>query len=211
MRSQLLPPGSGNSGRSAAHREDSMRTTRQEMLRLRSRCTAVVPVSLARQPGERALPQRSRGKCWLASAPSRACDSLVQQGEKDVAMLERYVARIAFFHSLDSRISDGIPTPLFMRGVYGVAGAVFARPRAEALDFLLGHGRSHANGLPSARNRRCASTTTTSSCRSDIHEAVLDMQCRVSMRSRHEPSGADCSERSTETILTSKVGCLAST
>jgi hypothetical protein len=108
--------------------EDSMRTTRQEMLRLAeplhnqwfpshshtdlsgdAHLNAVVGEVLARIGAEHAHR-----------------DSLVQQGEKDVAMLEKYVRDHRVLSLADFSNLRVIPTPLFMRGIYGVAGAVFA-------------------------------------------------------------------------------------
>jgi len=55
-------------------------------------------------------------------------DSLLQQAKTDVAVLTR-VVRDRRIVSLDSFPNlQVIPTPEFMRGVYGVAGAVFAPP-----------------------------------------------------------------------------------
>jgi hypothetical protein len=53
-------------------------------------------------------------------------DSLVEQGMKDVEMLERFVREHRIISLTDFSNIRVIPTPLFMRGIYGVAGAVFA-------------------------------------------------------------------------------------
>lgn len=53
-------------------------------------------------------------------------DSLVQQGMKDVAELEKMVVDKRILSLADFSNLRVIPTPPFMRGIYGVAGAVFA-------------------------------------------------------------------------------------
>jgi hypothetical protein len=109
--------------------EDSMRTTRKAMLVLArplhdkwfpdhrhtgdstAVLNAVVSETLARIGGEHA---------------NR--DSLLQAAKSDVSALER-VVRDKRIISIDSFPNlQVIPTPEFMRGVYGVAGAVFAPP-----------------------------------------------------------------------------------
>jgi hypothetical protein len=109
--------------------EDSMRNTRAEMLVLArplhdkwfpghhhtgdstAVLNAIVSETLARIGAEHA---------------NR--DSLLQQAKTDVAVLTR-VVRDQRIVSLDSFPNlQVIPTPEFMRGVYGVAGAVFAPP-----------------------------------------------------------------------------------
>ena len=53
-------------------------------------------------------------------------DSLVEQGMKDVAELEKIVVDKRLLSLADFSNLRVIPTPPFMRGIYGVAGAVFA-------------------------------------------------------------------------------------
>lgn len=53
-------------------------------------------------------------------------DSLMTQAERDVAMLERYVVEHRILSLRDFSNLKVIETPKFMRGIYGVAGAVFA-------------------------------------------------------------------------------------
>lgn len=53
-------------------------------------------------------------------------DSLMTQAERDVAMLERYVVDNRILSLRDFSNLKVIETPKFMRGIYGVAGAVFA-------------------------------------------------------------------------------------
>ncbi len=53
-------------------------------------------------------------------------DSLMTQAERDVSMLERYVTDHRLLSLRDFSNLKVIETPKFMRGIYGVAGAVFA-------------------------------------------------------------------------------------
>ena len=53
-------------------------------------------------------------------------DSLMTQAERDVTMLERFVVSHRLLSLSDFSNLKVIETPKFMRGVYGVAGAVFA-------------------------------------------------------------------------------------
>lgn len=53
-------------------------------------------------------------------------DALVNQAMKDVAMLEKMVVDKRILSLADFSNLRVIPTPPFMRGIYGVAGAVFA-------------------------------------------------------------------------------------
>lgn len=53
-------------------------------------------------------------------------DSIVQQGERNIATLERYVTEHRLLSQTDFSKLKVIPTPVFMRGIYGVGGAVFA-------------------------------------------------------------------------------------
>lgn len=115
--------------------EDSMRTTRQEMLRLSE------PLH------KQWFPSHSHsdvtGDAYLNTVVGEVLarigaehanrDSLVQQGERDVAMLEKYVRDHRILSLADFSNLRVIPTPLFMRGVYGVAGAVFAPALEPAL------------------------------------------------------------------------------
>jgi uncharacterized protein (DUF885 family) len=115
--------------------EDSMRTTRQEMLRL------------AEPLHKQWFPSHSHtdlsGDAYLNAVVGEVLarigaehahrDSLVQQGEKDVAMLEKYVRDHRILSLADFSNLRVIPTPLFMRGIYGVAGAVFAPALEPAL------------------------------------------------------------------------------
>jgi len=108
--------------------EDSMRTTRQEMLRLSE------PLH------KQWFPSHSHtdlsGDAYLNAVVGEVMarigaehahrDSLVQQGEKDVEMLQRFVRDKRILSLTDFSNIRVIPTPLFMRGIYGVAGAVFA-------------------------------------------------------------------------------------
>jgi uncharacterized protein (DUF885 family) len=114
--------------------EDSMRTTRHAMLALArplhdawfpkhahtgdstAVLNAIVSETLARIGGEHAHR-----------------DSLLEAAKADVSTLER-VVRERRIVSIDSFPNlQVIPTPEFMRGVYGVAGAVFAPPLNPAL------------------------------------------------------------------------------
>ncbi|HYN80526.1 MAG TPA: DUF885 domain-containing protein [Gemmatimonadaceae bacterium] len=115
--------------------EDSMRTTRQEMLRL------------AEPLHKQWFPSHSHtdvsGDAYLNAVVGEVMarigaehahrDSLVQQGEKDVAMLQRFVRDKRILSLTDFSNLRVIPTPLFMRGIYGVAGAVFAPALEPAL------------------------------------------------------------------------------
>ena len=53
-------------------------------------------------------------------------DSLVQQGVRNIAELERFVTEHRLLSQTDFSKLTVIPTPVFMRGSYGVGGAVFA-------------------------------------------------------------------------------------
>ncbi|HWZ59659.1 MAG TPA: DUF885 domain-containing protein [Gemmatimonadaceae bacterium] len=55
-------------------------------------------------------------------------DSLLTEAEHDVATLEQFVRDHRIVSLDDFSNLMVIPTPLFMRGIYGVAGAVFAPP-----------------------------------------------------------------------------------
>jgi hypothetical protein len=108
--------------------EDSMRATRQAMLRLAEPLhKAWFPTHSHPKLSSDAYTNAVVGEVLARIGAEHANrDSLVQQGEKDVAMLEaavrdKHILSLADFSNL--RV---IPTPLFMRGIYGVAGAVFA-------------------------------------------------------------------------------------
>jgi uncharacterized protein (DUF885 family) len=108
--------------------EDSMRTTRAEMLRLAE------PLHEQWFPGHRhaaddreAYTNSIVGEVLARIGSEHASrDSLVEQGMKDVTMLERFVREHRILSLTDFSNIRVIPTPLFMRGIYGVAGAVFA-------------------------------------------------------------------------------------
>ena len=108
--------------------EDSMRTTRQEMLRLAEPLHKqwFSSHSHAELSGDAYLNAVVGEVLARIGAEHAHRDSLVQQGEKDVAMLEKYVRDHRVMSLADFSNLRVIPTPLFMRGVYGVAGAVFA-------------------------------------------------------------------------------------
>jgi uncharacterized protein (DUF885 family) len=53
-------------------------------------------------------------------------DSIVQQGERNITALEQYVTEHRLLSQTDFSKLKVIPTPVFMRGIYGVGGAVFA-------------------------------------------------------------------------------------
>lgn len=53
-------------------------------------------------------------------------DSLVEQATRDAIMLQKFVVDRRLMSITDFSNLRIIPTPLFMRGIYGVAGAVFA-------------------------------------------------------------------------------------
>ena len=109
--------------------EDSMRKTRAEMLVLAR------PLHDKWFPGHRHTGDSTAVLNAIVSetlarigAEHANRDSLLQQAKTDVAVLTR-VVRDRRIVSLDSFPNlQVIPTPEFMRGVYGVAGAVFAPP-----------------------------------------------------------------------------------
>jgi hypothetical protein len=115
--------------------EDSMRTTRQQML------TLAEPLHKAWFPDHSHA--NLSGDAYLNAVVGEVLqkiggehvsrDSLVQEGEKDVAMLERFVVDHRILSLADFSNLRVIPTPLFMRGIYGVAGAVFAPALEPAL------------------------------------------------------------------------------
>ena len=108
--------------------EDSMRTTRQEMLRLSE------PFHKQWFP-DHSHPNPASDEyinTVVAEVMARigrehvSRDSLVREGEIDVAMLEKFVRDHRILSLTDFSNLRVITTPLFMRGIYGVAGAVFA-------------------------------------------------------------------------------------
>jgi hypothetical protein len=108
--------------------EDSMRVTRQEMLRLSEPLHKQwfpdhSHANLANDAYINAVVGEVMARIG-AEHVSR--DSLVREGEQDVAMLEKFVRDHRILSLSDFSNLRVIPTPLFMRGIYGVAGAVFA-------------------------------------------------------------------------------------
>jgi Bacterial protein of unknown function (DUF885) len=109
--------------------EDSMRNTRAEMLVL-ARPLHDKWFPGHHHTGDSAVVLNAVVSETLAriGAEHANRDSLLQQAKTDVAVLTR-VVRDQRIVSLDSFPNlQVIPTPEFMRGVYGVAGAVFAPP-----------------------------------------------------------------------------------
>ncbi len=108
--------------------EDSLRATRQSMYRL------ALPLHDQWFPGHRH--DASTPDVLLNGIVSEVMarigaehvnrDSIVQQGQRDVDMLQRVVTDKRLMSITDFTNIRVIPTPLFMRGIYGVAGAVFA-------------------------------------------------------------------------------------
>jgi hypothetical protein len=108
--------------------EDSLRVTRERMLALAE------PLHGAWFPGH--SHDRSNHVEYLNTVVSEVMkqigsehvnrDSLMTQAEHDVAMLERYVVSHRILSLSDFSNLKVIETPKFMRGIYGVAGAVFA-------------------------------------------------------------------------------------
>ncbi|HVF39879.1 MAG TPA: DUF885 domain-containing protein [Gemmatimonadaceae bacterium] len=108
--------------------EDSLRLTRESMMRLAR------PLHDQWFPGHRH--DASSPDVLLNSIVSEVMarigaehvhrDSIVQQGQTDVNFLQRIVVDKRLMSLSDFSNIRVIPTPLFMRGVYGVAGAVFA-------------------------------------------------------------------------------------
>lgn len=108
--------------------EDSLRLTRQTMMRLAR------PLHDEWFPGHRH--DVSSPDVFLNSVVGEVMqrigsehahrDSIVQQGKLDVDMLQRVIVDKRLLSLNDFSNLRVIPTPPFMRGVYGVAGAVFA-------------------------------------------------------------------------------------
>ncbi len=108
--------------------EDSMRATRQEMLRLSEPFHKQwFPDHSHPNPGSDEYINTVVGEVMARiGAEHVSRDSLVREGEIDVAMLEKFVRDHRILSLTDFSNLRVIPTPLFMRGIYGVAGAVFA-------------------------------------------------------------------------------------
>jgi hypothetical protein len=108
--------------------EDSMRTTRSEMLRLATPLHA----QWFPQHNHSALSSRDRLNTVVSEVLARIGsehtnrDSLVEQATRDAVMLQKFVMDKKLMSVTDFSNLKVIPTPLFMRGIYGVAGAVFA-------------------------------------------------------------------------------------
>jgi uncharacterized protein (DUF885 family) len=108
--------------------QDSLRSIRAQMLRLAE------PLHSQWFPGHRhASTDREAYTNSIVSEVMQRIgtehanrDSLVAQGVKDVAMLEKTVVDKRILSLADFSNLRVIPTPPFMRGIYGVAGAVFA-------------------------------------------------------------------------------------
>lgn len=108
--------------------EDSMRATRSEMLRLASPLHA----QWFPQHNHSALNTHDRLNATVREVLVKiggehtSRDSLVEQATKDAQMLQKFVVDRRLMSVTDFSNLRVIPTPLFMRGIYGVAGAVFA-------------------------------------------------------------------------------------
>ena len=108
--------------------EDSMRAVRREMLRLSE------PLHAAWFAGHRhpAADSTAYLNTVVGEVLARIGqdhthrDSIVQTGAKNIADLERYVTEHRVLSQTDFSKLRVIPTPVFMRGIYGVGGAVFA-------------------------------------------------------------------------------------
>jgi len=107
--------------------EDSMRTVRAEMLRLAQ------PLHERWFAGHLHIGERAAvlnavvGEVLARIGQDHTNrDSIVQQGERNIAELERYVTGHRLLSQTDFSKLRVIPTPVFMRGIYGVGGAVFA-------------------------------------------------------------------------------------
>lgn len=108
--------------------EDSMRTTRNQMLRLAS------PLHAQWFPAHNhtSLTTHNRLNTIVSEVLARIGnehthrDSLVEQAARDAVMLQKFLVKNRVMSVTDFSNLKVIPTPLFMRGIYGVAGAVFA-------------------------------------------------------------------------------------
>lgn len=119
---------SGTPGDLLRAAEDSMRTTRQEMLRLAEPLHKLwFPSHAHANLSNDAYINAVVGEVLVRIGSEHVGrDSLVHEGETDVAMLESFVRDHRILSLTDFSNLRVIPTPLFMRGIYGVAGAVFA-------------------------------------------------------------------------------------
>jgi hypothetical protein len=108
--------------------EDSMRTTRQQMLKLSEPLhNQWFPSHSHPNRGSDEYINTVVGEVMTRiGAEHVSRDSLVREGEIDVAMLEKFVVDHRILSLADFSNLRVIVTPLFMRGIYGVAGAVFA-------------------------------------------------------------------------------------
>ena len=108
--------------------EDSMRTTRQQMLALSEPLHKQwFPSHSHPNPGSDEYINTVVGEVMTRIGAEHVNrDSLVREGEIDVAMLEKFVIDHRILSLADFSNLRVIVTPLFMRGIYGVAGAVFA-------------------------------------------------------------------------------------
>ena len=108
--------------------DDSMRATRLEMLKLSEPLHKQwFPDHSHPNPGSDEYINTVVGEVMARiGAEHVSRDSLVREGEIDVAMLEKFVRDHRILSLTDFSNLRVIPTPLFMRGIYGVAGAVFA-------------------------------------------------------------------------------------
>jgi uncharacterized protein DUF885 len=108
--------------------EDSMRTTRLEMLKLSEPLHKQwFPSHSHPSRGSDEYTNTVVGEVMTRIGAEHVNrDSLVREGEIDVAMLEKFVVDHRILSLADFSNLRVIVTPLFMRGIYGVAGAVFA-------------------------------------------------------------------------------------
>jgi uncharacterized protein (DUF885 family) len=107
--------------------EDSMRTIRHEMLQLAD------PLHASWFPGHKhtgdsaAVLNAIVGEVLAKIGQEHTNrDSLVEVGQRTVADLEKFVVDHHILSQTDFANLKVIPTPVFMRGSYGVGGAVFA-------------------------------------------------------------------------------------
>ncbi len=99
-------------------------------------------------------------------------DSIVQQGQVDVNQLQRIVVDKRLMSLTDFSNIRVIPTPLFMRGVYGVAGAVFApalQPKLSTFYWVTPISREWAEDRAESKMREY---NRYQMLRLSIHEAV---------------------------------------
>jgi len=107
--------------------EDSMRSVRREMLRLAE------PLHAQWFPGHRhagdstAVLNAVVGEVLARIGQEHTNrDSIVEVGARNIADLQRFVTEHRVLSQTDFSKLKVIPTPVFMRGIYGVGGAVFA-------------------------------------------------------------------------------------